>query len=100
VGIDKIEATGLILSVLAVIAFCVLITQNSFPAFKYTVLSEKELSKHLVNTTQPIGTNVSFFMWKNRSMDLIAQAFVLFVAVAACLAILRREKAEDKVEST
>ncbi len=99
-GIDKIEAAGLILSILAVIAFYMLIAQNSFPAFKYAVLSKKELSEHLVKITQPIGPNVSFFMWKKRDIDLIAQAFVLFAASVACLAILRREKTEDEVKIT
>lgn len=93
--VDKIEVAGLVLSVLAVITFYLFIAQNSFPAFKYAVSEE-----NLVETTQPIGLKVSLFMWDYRSIDLIAQAFVLFASAAACLAILRREQAEEKVEST
>jgi len=94
-GVDKIEAAGLILSLLASMLLCILIAQNSFPAFKYAVSD-----KHLVGATQSTCLNVSSFMWKNRSMDLIVQAFVLFVSAAACLAILRREETKGKVEST
>jgi len=85
--IEKIEAVGLALSILAVIFFCFFISQNVFPAFKYA-LSDG----NLVETTQPIGREVSLFMWNYRSIDLIAQALVLFAAAAGCLAILRNEE--------
>ena len=94
-SVDKIEMAGLILSILSAIFLCMLIAQNSFPAFKYAVSD-----KHLVGTTQSIGLKVSHFVWKNRSMDLIMQAFVLFASAVACLAILRREETKGKVEST
>jgi len=94
-SLDRIEAAGLILSVLTSILLCILIAQSSFPVFKYAVSD-----KHLVEATQPVGPKVSYFMWKNRGMDLIVQAFVLFVSAAACLAILRREEKKGKVEST
>jgi len=93
-NIDKIEAAGLILSILAVIAFYTLITQSGFPAFKYAVSD-----KRLVEISRSIGREVSLFMWNYRSIDLIVQAFVLFAAAAACLAVLRREKTEERVKS-
>jgi len=34
-------------------------------------------------------------MWSYRSMDLIAQAFAIFAASAACLAMLRSEEKEE-----
>lgn len=87
---DKIEAVGLTVSILAVIVFYLFIGQNIFPAFKYALSDE-----NLVETAQPIGQEVSLFMWNYRSMDLIAQALVLFGAAAGCLAILRSEEKEE-----
>ena len=94
---DGIEAAGLTVAILAVIVSCVFIAQNSFPAFQYA--SGEYSPKHLVETTENVGQEVSRFMWESRSLDLIAQALVLFGAAVGCLAILRSEKAEKKVKS-
>jgi hypothetical protein len=83
--IDRIDAAGLVASLFLIVVLGMFIAQNSFPAFLYAPSDEQRL----VNVTQPIGPAESDFMWKNRSTDLIAQAFVLFVAAAGCLAILR-----------
>ena len=53
----------------------------------------------MANVTQSVGKEVSKFMWESRSLDLIAQALVLFGAAVGCLAILRSEKDEKKVKS-
>ena len=87
---DGIEAAGLTVAILAVIVSCVFIAQNSFPT---------PYSTPPLESTQSVGQEVSKFMWKSRSLDLIAQALVLFGAAVGCLAILRSEKAEKKVKS-
>lgn len=92
---DGIEAAGLTVAILAVIVSCVFIAQNSFPAFQYASYS----NPHMANVTQSVGKEVSKFMWESRSLDLIAQALVLFGAAIGCLAILRSEKDEKKVKS-
>jgi len=85
--IDRIGAAGLVASLFLIAGLGVFIAQNSFPAFLYAPSDER-----LVSVTQSIGTAESIFMWTYRNTDLIAQAFVLFVAAAGCLAILRIEE--------
>jgi len=94
-SVDKIEAAGLVISVLTAAAFCFLAFQHAFSAFQHAVSNE-----NLVDITRPIGREVSWFMWNRRSIDLIAQAFVLFVAATACLAILRRDTREAAREES
>ena len=66
-----------------------LIVGYGFPTFEYALPSEELIE---VETTA-IGPEVGRFLWTNRSIDLIAQAFVLFAAAVCCLALLRgREK--------
>lgn len=93
-SLDGIEVAGLIISILAIITLCMFISQNSFPAFKYAVSNE-----NLIGTDQSIGRELSIFMWKNRGLDLFAQALILFGAAASCLAILRSVKTEENVGS-
>jgi hypothetical protein len=88
--IDKVTATGLVVSLFLIVVLGVFIIENSFPAFLYA--STNELSTRAVSVTQSIGGAESNFIWKYRYTDLIAQAFVLFAAAAGCLAILRIEE--------
>jgi multisubunit Na+/H+ antiporter MnhB subunit len=85
--VDAIGVAGLIASITLVAVFGIIITQNGFPSFEQATLNGR-----LKATTQPIGQQVSSFMWTYRSIDIITQAFVLFVAAAGCLAILRVEE--------
>ncbi len=87
---DGIEVAGLIVAILAIMVSCVFILGNSFPAFQY--VSKEHPPRHLVENAGNVGQAVSIFMWKNRSLDLIVQALVLFGAAVGCLAILRSEK--------
>jgi hypothetical protein len=90
-GVDRIEAVGLLVSVLAIIVFYTIIVSHAFPTFEYAPSTSR-----LIKTTQPIGPETARFMWAHRSMDLIAQALVLFAAAVGCLAILRTEEGETK----
>ena len=84
---DKIEATGLILATLTIISAFMFVTENDFPAF--TLAGDNWVR---VNISDETGPQVARFMWSYRSLDLIAQALVLFGAAVGCLAILRREE--------
>jgi len=90
-GLGKIEVAGLILILVAVVAVFAFISENRFPAFAYT--------EHIwspVRVSESVGPDTASFMWSYRSIDLIAQAFVLFGAAVGCLAILRSETEEGE----
>ena len=91
---DRIEAAGFILTVLAVMVSCFLTAYNDFPAFQYASHS----NPYMVRLTQPIGQEVSKFMWENRGLDLIAQALVLLGAAVGCLVMLRSERGGERLE--
>jgi multisubunit Na+/H+ antiporter MnhB subunit len=85
--VDKIEIAGLATTILVLVVFLICITETTFPSFQYATQSNQ-----LIDASKPIGAKVSTFMWQYRSIDLIAQVVVMFVASAGCLAILRIEK--------
>lgn len=80
--IDRIRVVGLITVVFAALIFSLLIVEYEFPVFKYTE-----------PPTEP-PVELSQFLWNYRVIDLIAQAFVLFVAAVCCTALLRTEERE------
>lgn len=79
------------LALLAVAFFCMILAQTPFPVFKYASASDR-----LINVTQDVGPADSVFMWNSRTLDLMAQAFVIFAAAAGCLAMLRIEDKEER----
>jgi hypothetical protein len=81
---------GSISVVLIVVVFVFIASETPFPAFKYATQTSQYL-----NTTSNIGPEGSQFMWTNYDLTLIAQAFVLFAAAAAALAMLRTNDKED-----
>ncbi len=88
--INSVLIVGAISVVLMIIVFVFVAAQTPFPAFKYATQTS-----HYVNLTSNIGPEDSRFMWTNYDLTLIAQAFVLFAAAAAALALLRTEHKED-----
>ena len=88
--INMILIVGILFALLAVTVFAYVATQNPFPAFKYSTQTNQYL-----NVTTNIGPEDSRFMWTNNSLNLIAQAFVLFAAAAATLAMLRTNTKEE-----
>ena len=90
-GADKIEITGIILAVTAILVAFIFISQNSIPAFKYA--NENWIK---IEVSKPLGPETANFIWNYRSLDLITQAFVLFGAAAGCLAILREEREKEE----
>ncbi len=63
----------------------------SFPAFEYRA-SESNLIP--AEPYDDIAELSSRFMWENRALDLIGQAFVITAAVICCLALLKPEEVE------
>jgi len=90
-GADKIEITGVILAVTAILVVFIFISQNSIPAFKYA--NENWIK---IEVSKSLGPETANFIWNYRSLDLITQAFVLFGAATGCLAILREKRKEEK----
>lgn len=87
---DGIAVAGAVLALLAVVFFCMILAQTPFPVFKYASASDR-----FINVTQNVGPADSVFMWNSRTLDLMAQAFVIFAAAAGCLALLRTSDKED-----
>ena len=93
--INVIVTVGVLFALVAFAAFVVISTKQPFPEFKYA--AQPAQPNHLVSISQNIGVEDSRFLWNNNGLDLIAQAFALFAAAAATLAILSHD-AEEKTE--
>jgi hypothetical protein len=88
--IDWVRVAGFTVTVLSLLVFSILVVRHEFPAFEYATSTEEFVEIDMSR----IGLEVSRFLWTYRLVDLIAQAFVLFVAAACCVAVLRAEEKE------
>ena len=88
--INVIVIVGILFALLGVAIFALVAGQSPFPAFKYASQTD-----HYVSLSQNIGPEDSRFLWTNNTYNLIAQAFVLFAAAAATLALLNTNKSEE-----
>jgi hypothetical protein len=88
--INAILIVGILFAILALVVFALVASRNPFPAFKYSAQTA-----HYVSVAQNIGPEDSRFLWDNNTLNLIAQAFVLFAAAAAALALLSTNKSEE-----
>ncbi|MCX8182562.1 MAG: hypothetical protein N3D12_05535 [Candidatus Methanomethyliaceae archaeon] len=88
---DRTAATGAFLSALVILVFIIMVSQNAFPAFDYALDTS-----HYLKVEGDIGPGYSRFLWENRSIDVIAQAFVMFVAAVSCLAIFRETRGGEE----
>jgi len=89
---NSITIAGAVLALFMIGLFALILSQSAFPIFKFAASS----SDRFINVTQNVGKQDSDFMWTSRTLDLAAQAFVIFAAAAGCLAILRVEKKEHE----
>ena len=89
--LDRITLTGTLQAILAIATVAVVIAQHPFPSFAYANPAD-----HLISVNGDVGPPDSSFLWSYRSMDLIAQAFVIFAASAGCLAVLRIGEREEE----
>ena len=90
-SIDRITAVGALFALLAIAFFAVVAMQQTYPLFEYATPSD-----HYVDVAQNIGPEYSRFMWNTRSLDLVAQAFVILAAAAGSLAMLRAEEKGER----
>lgn len=88
--LDGITIAGSLTALVAMVLFALIIAQSPFPTFQFASNSDR-----FINVAQDIGAQDSVFMWTNRTLDLVAQAFVIFAAAAGCLAILRTTGKEE-----
>jgi hypothetical protein len=74
--------------VLALLVFSWLSVGADFPVFEYT---SDTLRRQLVPVEpyDDIASLASRFLWDNRALDLIGQAFVIVASVVCCLALLK-----------
>ncbi len=74
--------------VLALLVFSWLSVGADFPVFEFT---SDSLRRQLVPVEpfDDIASLVSRFLWDNRALDLIGQAFVIVASVVCCLALLK-----------
>jgi len=86
VRIDHLQVIGIIFALAAVVIALTLIAERGFPLFKYAE------SRTLINVGEDIGERSGIFLWKNRSLDLIIQAFVLLASAIGCVALFRAER--------
>jgi hypothetical protein len=87
---DRITIAGSLAALLTIALFTLIVVQSPFPVFKFASSSDR-----FINVQQDIGPKDSVFMWTDRTLDLIAQAFVIFAAAAGSLAILRTARKEE-----
>lgn len=83
--LDLVWAMGALASVALIVIVFSLIQTRPFDIFGYAPLSMIFIDASPTNVIQ----QVSQFLWKYRSLDVIAQAFVLFSAALGCIALLR-----------
>ncbi|RLG09268.1 MAG: hypothetical protein DRN68_01955 [Thaumarchaeota archaeon] len=83
---DYIQVIGVLMAITAVMIALITISQHSFPLFKYAE------SRELINIREDIGEKSGIFLWRNRSLDLIIQSFILLVSALGCVALFRAKR--------
>lgn len=92
--LDKITVAGAMLALIMVGLFALLLVRSPFPVF-----SPLSSGDRFINATGSVGPQDSSFMWTNLSLDLLAQAFVVFAAAAGCLALLRTAEKDGEIDA-
>lgn len=86
--VDRLRVFGSLAAALLLLLFLSIINQG-FTVFEYAPL---EVEQRLVPVGEDVGQEVSRVLWRNRQMDLIVLAFLLFTAGSCCSCILRHER--------
>ncbi|MEM2983186.1 MAG: hypothetical protein QXH17_08495, partial [Candidatus Bathyarchaeia archaeon] len=55
------------------------------------VVGLSKFSSEFIETESNIGQISSRYLWRSRTLDVIAQAILLFAAAVCCMAMLRPE---------
>ena len=83
---DYLQVIGVIFAIAAIVVALIMINEQEFPLFKYAE------SRTLINVGDDVGERSGIFLWKNRSLDLLIQAFVLLASAIGCVALFRAER--------
>lgn len=92
---DKMKQYGTLATLLMIVTSLLVLSwltvEVSFPTFEYV---SETLRRQLVPVEPYYGIAelASRFLWENRALDLIGQAFVIVTAVICCLALLKSEE--------
>lgn len=89
------RATKLVAGVLSAIVFVSLArvsTESAFPVFSYVRSRAEYVLASAVNS----GQLMTRFLWTYRSLDVAAEAFLIFAAAACCIAIMRQHQEEKQ----
>jgi len=81
------KAAGLMVSVVAVLLLGYVVFNYDFRVFEYLGTQVEFIH----STASNIGQRASSFLWMYRVLDVLAQAFLVFVTAACCVAMLREE---------
>ncbi|MCD6126501.1 MAG: hypothetical protein J7J19_05840 [Thaumarchaeota archaeon] len=84
--VDYLQVIGVIFAIAAIVVALIMINEQEFPLFKYAE------SRTLINVGDDVGERSGIFLWKNRSLDLLIQAFVLLASAIGCVALFRAER--------
>jgi hypothetical protein len=81
---DWVSITGTILTVVGTVVIFAILLSTGFPLFSTTVVETQ-----LIDSSGNIGRETANILWNQRSLDLIAQAFLILASAACCVAMLR-----------
>ena len=87
---DWISITGTTLTVVGIIVIFSILFSTGFPLFSTTVFETQ-----FVDSSENIGRETANILWNQRSLDLIAQAFLILASAACCVAMLRPLRDEE-----
>ena len=80
---------GIALFVLGFVLVGRLVLTEALTAFEFA----RARILFVASTASDIGQYASSFLWTYRVLDVLAAAFLVFIAAACCVAMLREERA-------
>jgi formate hydrogenlyase subunit 3/multisubunit Na+/H+ antiporter MnhD subunit len=83
---DRISVTGILATILLLIVFLWVVWSTPLD-----VAGVSKFSSEFVKVESNIGQISSRYLWRSRTLDVIAQAILLFAAAVCCMAMLRHE---------
>ncbi len=86
---DLGKAIGMAVSLLALVLLGRLVLKHDVTVFEYL----RTRVQFVLSAASDIGQQASGFLWTYRVLDVFAGAFLVFVAAACCIAMLREERA-------
>lgn len=86
---DLGKAIGMAVSILALVLLGRLVLTHDVIVFEYL----RTRVQFVLSAAPDIGQQASGFLWTYRVLDVFAGAFLVFVAAACCIAMLREERA-------